>query len=144
MFYSHKINNKINHLQERCLRIVCSDKASSFGKLLETDRSVTINIRNLQVVVAGHSKQSKDLTPTIFSEVFLKRSVQYNLRHTSEFSVPNVKSTFNCNRKFILSRTKNLGFRSDGNLRSSLAYVLLKRQLKSGSLKIAFLKYGFI
>ena len=63
-------------MQERCLRIVCSDKVSSFGKLLETDRSVPTNIRNLQVVAAGHSKQSKDLTPTIFSEVFLKRSVQ--------------------------------------------------------------------
>ena len=48
MFYSRKMNNKINHLQERCLRIVCSDKTSSFGNLLETSRSVPIHIRALR------------------------------------------------------------------------------------------------
>ena len=41
---SRKMNNKINHLQERCLRIVRSDKTSSFGKLLETGRFVPIHI----------------------------------------------------------------------------------------------------
>ena len=44
---SRKMNNKINHLQERCLRIVRSDKTSSFGKLLETGRFVPIHIWNL-------------------------------------------------------------------------------------------------
>ena len=29
------VNNKVNHLHERCLRIVHSDKTSSFEKLLE-------------------------------------------------------------------------------------------------------------
>ena len=114
MFHSHKMNHKINHLQERCLRKVCSDKTSSFVRLLETDRSVPIHIRNMQILAAGLSKESKDLAPTIFSEIFSKRSVQYNLRHASEFSVPNAKITFHCNTKFILSRTKNLGVSSKG------------------------------
>ena len=101
MFRSRKMNNRINHLQERCLRIVCSDKTSSFAKLLERDRSVPIQIRNLQILASGLSKESKDLAPTIFSEIFSKRSVQYNLRHASEFSVPNLKRTFHRNTKFI-------------------------------------------
>ena len=113
MFCSRKMNNKINHLEERCLGIVCSDKTLVFGKHLETGRSVPIHIRDLQVLAAGLSKQSKDLAPTIFREFFPKRSVQYSLRHTSESSVPNVKSTF-CNRKFILSTAKNLGFNPEG------------------------------
>ena len=101
MFCSRKMNNKINHLQERCLRIVCSDKTSSFGKLLETDRSVPIHIRNLQALSVGLSKEIKDLTPTIFSDFFFKiQSAQYILRHASEFSVPNLKSTLTAsNRK---------------------------------------------
>ena len=37
MICSRKMNNKINHLEERSLRIVCSDKTSPFGKLLEID-----------------------------------------------------------------------------------------------------------
>ena len=81
-------------MHERCLRIVYSDKTSSFEKLLETDRSVPIHIRNLQTLATDFFKESKGLSPTIFSEVFSKRSVQYHLRHASEFSVPNVKSTF--------------------------------------------------
>ena len=114
MLCSRKMNNTINNLQVKCQRIVCSDKMSSFGKLLETDRSVPIHIRNLHVLAAGLSKESKDLTPTIFSESFSKTSVQYNLRHASEFSVPSLKSTFHYNLKFILSRTKNVGFSSKG------------------------------
>ena len=47
MFCSRKMNNKVNQLQERCLRIVCSDKTLSFEKRLEADRSVPIHIRNL-------------------------------------------------------------------------------------------------
>ena len=76
MFPSRKINNKINHLRERCLHLVSTDKTSSFGKLLETGRSVPIHIRNLQILASGLSKGSKDLAPTIFSEIFPNRSAQ--------------------------------------------------------------------
>ena len=37
---------------------------------------------------------SKDLVPIVFSWLFSKGSVQYNLSHASESFVPNVKSTF--------------------------------------------------
>ena len=94
MFHSRTMNNKINHLHERCLCIVYSDKTSSFEKPLETDRSVPIHIRNLQTLATEFFKESKDLAPTIFSEISSKRSVQYDLHHASEFSVPNAKSIF--------------------------------------------------
>ena len=44
MFHCRTMNNKINHLHERCLRILYSDKTSSFEKLLGTDRSVPRHI----------------------------------------------------------------------------------------------------
>ena len=72
MFHSRTMNNKINHLHERCLRIMYCDKSSSFEKLLETDRSVPIHIRNLQILATEFFKESKDLAPTIFSGVFSK------------------------------------------------------------------------
>ena len=46
--------------------------------------------RNRQILAIEIFK----VAPGIFSEIFSKRSVQYNLHHASEFSVPNVKSTF--------------------------------------------------
>ena len=51
MCHSRKLNNKLNRLQNRALRIVYSDKCSTFYQLLEKDKSVTINARNLQYVV---------------------------------------------------------------------------------------------
>ena len=45
---SSLMNNKINRLHEKCLRIVYSDKTSSFEELLEKDGSVTIHTRNLE------------------------------------------------------------------------------------------------
>ena len=44
MFHCRTMNNKINHLHERCLSIVYSDKTSSFEKLLGADRSVPRHI----------------------------------------------------------------------------------------------------
>ena len=49
MCHSRLMSNKINRLHEKCLRGVCSDKTLSFEELLNKDRSVTINTRNLQV-----------------------------------------------------------------------------------------------
>ena len=43
MCHNGLMNNKINRLHEKCLRIVCSDKTSSFEELLEKDGSVTIH-----------------------------------------------------------------------------------------------------
>ena len=81
-------------MHDRFLLIVYSDKKSTFEKLLETDRSLLIHTRNLQILATEFFKETKDLTSTIFSEIFSKRCVHYNLRHASKFSVPNVKSTF--------------------------------------------------
>ena len=48
MFSSKDLNDKINHIQERALRLVYLDYTSSFEELLEKDNSVTIHTRNLQ------------------------------------------------------------------------------------------------
>ena len=81
-----------------------SDKTSSFEKVLET-QSVPIHIKNLQILATEIFKVNKDLAPTIFSEFFSKRSVQYKLRHASEFSLPYMNRKY---RNFALSRTKDL------------------------------------
>ena len=48
MCRSRAVNNKINKLNEICLRTVYNDMKSSFKELLETDKSVPIHIKNLQ------------------------------------------------------------------------------------------------
>ena len=54
MFHSRVLNNKINRIHERALRITYSDKSSSYGELLTKDSSVTIlntNIRALAIEI---------------------------------------------------------------------------------------------
>ena len=88
------MNNKINRLPERFIRIVYSDKTSSFKKLLEKDGSVTIHTRNLQTLAAEMFKVYRNLSPAIIADLSHVRQNNYNLRHDSYFAIPNVKSVY--------------------------------------------------
>ena len=48
MFHNRKLNNKINRLHERALRIVYKNENLTFQEILDKDHSVTIHHRNLQ------------------------------------------------------------------------------------------------
>ena len=51
MNHSRALNNKINRIHERALRLVYRDKKSTFEELLNKDNSVKFHIKNLQVIV---------------------------------------------------------------------------------------------
>ena len=86
------INNKINRLHERCLRLLYGDEQLSFRKLLEQDKSVTIHTRNLQILATEMLKVYRNIFPPIFSEIFHRRDINYNLRINSDFAMSNVRS----------------------------------------------------
>ena len=95
MCHSRTINKEINHLHERCLRVIYNDKISSFKELLERDRSVSMHNRNLQIFAIEMFKVYNSITPPIFTEIFNKPNPNYQLRHTLHFSVPPVRSVYN-------------------------------------------------
>ena len=68
MRHSRTNNSKINRLHERCLRIVCNDKQSSFNELLEKDGSVSIHMRNIQIPTSEMYKLVNNLSPPIIIE----------------------------------------------------------------------------
>ena len=82
------MNNKINRLHERALRIAYKDFFSSFATLLEKDRSVTIDERNLQLLMTEMFKTINNLNPIFMKEIFRQRSAAYNLRNANTFTVP--------------------------------------------------------
>ena len=51
MCHSTGLNNRINNLHERALRIVYQDTKLDFETLVKNDKSVTIHVRNLHYLV---------------------------------------------------------------------------------------------
>ena len=63
MFHSRKINERINRLHYRVLRITYLDEVSTFEELLCKDGSVTVHHRNLQQLVIEIFKVFKGIGP---------------------------------------------------------------------------------
>ena len=72
MFCSHMSNNKINKLQERSLRILYKDDYSNFEELLKKNHSVTIHIRNVQLLAIEMYKLKNNLSLDIITFVSTK------------------------------------------------------------------------
>ena len=95
MCHSRTNNSKINRLHERCLRIVYNDKQSSFNELLEKDGSVSIHMRNIQILATEMYKLVNNLSPPIMNRVLkLNSDSRYNLRQISQFSRSLLKSVY--------------------------------------------------
>ena len=81
MFHDRKVNNKINRLHERTLRIVYYDYTSTFEELLEKDTSFTIHQRNIQSLAIEMYKTMHKYNPTFMKDIFVaRRDIGYSLR----------------------------------------------------------------
>ena len=77
MFHSRRINNKINHLHERSLRIGYKDNYRSYVDLLVKDKSFTVYQRNIQSLAIELFKVRRNLSNMIMCN--------YNLRSQAYF-----------------------------------------------------------
>ena len=81
MMHNRTLNNRINNIQERALRIVYDDRNSSFEELLRKDVSVTIHTRNIQTLATELFKVVNGQYPEIMNEVFpLKETLAYSTK----------------------------------------------------------------
>ena len=94
MFHSRALNNKINSIHERALRITYNDRTSTFEELLNKSNSVSIHHRNLQVLVTELYKVKSNMPPEILNEIFQNSTSSYNLRTNSSFAVRPVHSDY--------------------------------------------------
>ena len=93
MFHDRTVNQKINRVHERALRIVYEDDISSFDELLKKDQSVKIHHRNIQLLAVELYKTKHDISPLIMKDIFLPKIVQEdNMRTQSDFLLPPVKT----------------------------------------------------
>ena len=85
MLHLRTMNNKINRLHERSLRIAYSDQSSTFEELLERDKTFSIHHKNIQSLAIEIYKFVNGLSPEIMNSVFnLKENNRYSLRNVYE------------------------------------------------------------
>ena len=78
MMHSRILNNRINKIHERALRIVYKDNNPTFEELLRKDDSVSIHVRNIQALAIELFKVVSGKSPKIMEKVFsLKQTLSY-------------------------------------------------------------------
>ena len=88
--HSRRLNNRINHIHERGLRIVYDDNVSSFEELLRKNNSVCIHHRNIQLVAIEMFKVKYGLCPEVMRVIF-----QINSNHEGKtFIIPSVHTEY--------------------------------------------------
>ena len=89
MFCSCAMNDKINHIHERSLRIVYRDYESSFQELLKKDNSLTFHQRNIHHVAIEMFKIKNDLSPPFMKDIF---TTDEHRNSGYDFRRPNINS----------------------------------------------------
>ena len=92
MFCSRISNNKINKLQERSLRILYKNDYLNFEELLKKNHSITIHIRNIQLVAIEMYKLKNNLSLDIITFLFPRNEYSYNMTNCHDFMRPNPKT----------------------------------------------------
>ena len=92
MFYSRNLNNKINRIHERALKLVYQNNLS-FSELLDLDNSITVHQKNLNFLVTKISKVKNGIAPEIMKDIFELQNPSYNLRSScNQFRRENIKT----------------------------------------------------
>ena len=81
MFCSRSLNNLINRIHERALRLIHNDHVSSFQDILEMTKEKTIHQNNLESLAKEIYKFLNGLSPSIMHDAFMIRNNKYNLRN---------------------------------------------------------------
>ena len=94
MFHNRTLNNKINKLHERALRLVYKDTSLSFQELLNLDDSVTIHHRNIQKLAIEMYKIKNNLSPKPMQNIFKNHVNTYDLRKNRCWEISKVRTVF--------------------------------------------------
>ena len=91
MLHSRKLNNRINKIHERALRLVYNDNVSSFQDLLIKSNSVSVHHKNIQILAIELYKTKNDIGPELLKHIF-KLKGDYKYCSKMPFETNNVRT----------------------------------------------------
>ena len=81
MFHSRKMENRINSIRKRALRLVCQDSPDlTFQELLTKDKSVSVHQKNLELLATEIFRSKTGGSPELMNDIFHFVKRPYNLR----------------------------------------------------------------
>ena len=105
MFHTKQLNNRINGLHEKALRVTYQDRYSSFSELLNVDKSLYIHYRNIKYLLTERCRVQMDLSSPIMSHIFsLSENSSYNLKFGVTVNRSNIRTS-----KFGLETVSTIG-----------------------------------
>ena len=92
MYHGRILNNKINKLHERPLRLVYKTDELTFQELLDKDNTFNVHNRNIQKLAVEMYKVKNGLSPNFIQTLFQPMYSSYNLRSDSDFTLYNIRT----------------------------------------------------
>ena len=80
MLTSRYLNNALNNIHERALRLIYNDYEKSFNSILTESNLKTIHEKNLEFLAIKICKFQNGLTTPIMNDILFSRQSSYNLR----------------------------------------------------------------
>ena len=77
----------INKLHERSLKVILNDYSSGFNILLENNKAICNDYRNIQALLIEVFKMKNELAPPIMKSTLNEKFNTYNLRNFLEFAM---------------------------------------------------------
>ena len=129
MFWSRSLNNLINRIHERGLRLIHNDYVSSFQDILEMTKEKIIHQNNLESLPKETYKFLNGMSPLVMNNVFMIRSNKYNLR--------NFQCLYSTNKKTIKYGTETVTYRGPQiwnlvpeHTKSSSLFEIFKKEIR--------------
>ena len=129
MFHSRQLNNKINKLHERALRLVYKNPNLGFQELLNLDNSFCIHHRNLQKLTIEMYKVKNKICPPLFQEIFPTHENSYNLRNNRCWQTINIR-TEEFGTETLLFRGQKTWQLLPDEIKNSKSLISFKNQVK--------------
>lgn len=109
IFDSRKLNDCINKLQEKAMRIAYRDWKPIFCELLSKGNFLTIYYHKLQKLATDVFKVYFGVAPVIMNNISKIVHSSYNLRNKTKFRIKNIHTNrYGTERVFLPYQTKNI------------------------------------